>query len=183
MYRTLLARCEYEVCSHWKNRRRGYVTPLLLLGFNENEHRTHTLQARCGTFTLLPAPRFFHDTPFRPPTTLRIVRVHLSAKLYRCREKGSADCREYTHVFCDVVERSELDNQRILYARDDLLRRTITCGCDRRKYAWYYSWWKKGYILLGVVRGRGRGWALSRTQISHNAAHRNGEFPLPQCCE
>ena len=32
--------------------------------FNENKLRTHTLQARCGTFTLLWFPRYFHVTPF-----------------------------------------------------------------------------------------------------------------------
>ena len=31
---------------------------------NEYELRTHTLQARCGTFTLLRFPRYFHVTPY-----------------------------------------------------------------------------------------------------------------------
>ena len=59
MYRTLLAGVSKEFVLIGCVLRKKSVFILYFTHthlFNENELRTHTLQARCGTFTLLPWP-------------------------------------------------------------------------------------------------------------------------------
>ena len=58
-----------------------YITPLLSLGFNENKHRTHTLQARCGTFTLLQ----FLLLPFKKLVISQPELQNLQCQVYRNR--------------------------------------------------------------------------------------------------